>query len=266
MLKNKYYYVFVNLILPNIVCVSFAIIISSITEITPIKTWIGNIGIDKITFISTRTLLSFLFYISFIVIYMTRIQNKDKELVPSTVYGNIPYVIYSFAAVFMRIKYINLKLKPIPLQFKILNNAHLFNIEEIKTIENKDVEYIKSKNKCSSKVINLVIADTYSFNNMELPNSVKNNLTYIIERKDKTTQRKRYNSKKLIDLVNDIIEENKNGINEYNLFLFTNPETNKLLYNDVFNTSSDHFKLNLYNFNNNKRCFSDKPKYTIKNI
>lgn len=266
MFKNKYYYVFINLILPNFLCLAFAILISSITAISSIKTWIGNVGIDKINFISSRILLIFLFYMIFICIYIIKIQNKDKELIPSTVYGNIPFNIYAFAAVTMRIRTIDLKLKPISLQFMILNNAHLFKINDNNIIKNEQIEYVKSKNKRSSKIINLVIADTYSFDDIELPNSVRNNITYIIERKDKTSQRKRYNSKNLIDLVNGIVEENKNGINEYNLFLFTNPETNKLLYNDVFNTVSDGFKLNLYNFNNKTKCFSENPKYVIKKL
>lgn len=262
--KKKYWYLFVNLIFPNAIAVGITVFLAKITTLSNIKIWFGEIGLDKIGFIDSFTLLSIIFYFILMVLYIKYIQNDKKELIPCTTYGDLPYFVYVFASVIMRIRHINLKSKPISLQFKILANQHLFTITKLDEIQDKKIDYVVNDDKKSSKVINLVIADTYPFNNNKLPDIVKNNRTIIIERKDKNTTRQRYNSKNLIQLVNKIVEKEKNLHCEYNLFLFTNPETNQSLYKEVFNTCVDGFVLNLYNYDRKNNIFSSKPKYTIK--
>lgn len=189
-----------------------------------------------------------------------RILKKSGCIFTENVQGNYPKVIYLMAAL-LGYKKVSLVHKSIPLQFFLLN-SRLFkdyqsNENGVTVIDVKDIEYKKEVFEGNDTTINIGIFDSYHGDKSMLPDSVKNNKTIILTPEKKDNAAKRFYSDALINSLNEILEENCKT-KEYNLFSFTNPVTNRSIYENVFNTKSDNYILRAFFFDNQKKMFKDK--------
>lgn len=262
MKNNKWLILFKRLFFPIIIMIFTSIIITSITELIPYKVLFIKIDFEAIhSKILIRLIIFFALLFIFRSIYI-KYNSKNKELIPTSVYGDLPYTFYYLASIILGIKKINLKSKPIQLQFKIYNNISYFEIIEDKEIPIDDkTKYIIEDNKFKTNTINLLIGDTYRISINQIPTILKNNRTIIINRKNKN-DKNRINSNELIKIISNIIQENKSTCKVYNLFLYTNPITNRRIY-EKFNTCRDGFTINIFKCNN-KFIFEDKGKVSLK--
>lgn len=267
MFNNKYCQLFTKLILP-ILAIYIVIPIIILPIIKPSSVDIGIVEIDF------SIIPKWIFYISsYCVITFSckqiikSVYVKDElDLITNNIYGDIPTIYYILASIFLGISTIDLKNKPYGVQFKILNNSNKFKEILVPEVLDVEIEYIKEDDKKKSKIINLVIGDTYEIEYSHLPESVKNNRTILIKRK-KVSNRDRIHSSNLIQLVQKVVEELKYEHNEYNLFLTTNPKTTKEIYEKVFNTCRDGFKLNIYDSDAKQNYkFNSNPSAKIKKI
>lgn len=263
MKNNKWFHLTKNLFVPIIIIIIICFFMVRITELNSLNEKALIMYFNKINSPLVKNFIKVSFLLIIIRSYYYFFQNKKKELIPTSVYGDIPVIFYILASILLNIKKINLKCKPIPLQFQIFKHNGLFDIDELTEIKEKDVKYQIDEIKGSTSTINILIGDTYDINKSQIPSQLLKNKTIIINRK-KRTNRCRFNSNELITIINTILERNKK-CKEYNLFLFTNPVTNRRLYDEVFNTTTDGFIINVYNAKKvNDKCYFQDKKVKIK--
>lgn len=264
MKNNKWTYLIINLAIPLVLLIILCIFATKITEITPVEEFALKINLDTIkSKIIIKALIFILLFLFLRYLYISKLQNNKKELISTSVYGDIPFVFYLLASVILNIRRINLKCKPIPLQFQVFKHNEQFDIVKLTEIKEKDVKYQIDEIKGSTNTINILIGDTYEITKEQIPVQLLNNKTIIINRK-KRENRSRFNSNELIIIINSILEKNKK-CKEYNLFLFTNPETNRRLYEEAFNTTTDEFVINIYkSIKVNDKCYFQDKKVKIK--
>lgn len=261
---KKIMYIFFRIILPIFLIITISIRAYTFVTVKELEIFLIQINFENISPEHPRRIITAIIILCLWAMYYCFNRKIKQDLIPDTLYGSIPYFILWFSSVFLGIKEIHLKLKPIPLQFKILKNHNCFNIIEDK-IPSEDCDYVYKDDNKESDTINLVIGDTYEITKDKLPKSTMCNRTIIVKRKDNKNNRRFYSEnliKKIANIINSLKKEHK----EYNLFFNTNSKTNKELYYNVFNTGRDDFILNIYNANSkNKFIFNDKPSIKIKN-
>ena len=257
---KKILYLVKTLLLPLILIAIISILLSSFFELTDYD---GNgflIKLSKITFNHPkRAACIFLFVIQLFII--RKFINKNKDFAPTNIYGDYPIVIYFLAWLLMGYKKVNLKMKPIPLQFQLLNFNFLECYDDTEYIE-EDYDYnIEYKGKINKKtdIVNIVVADTYPIAIEQLPKKVKENYTIIISRNGNSGIR--INSKKLVKIMVDEVQNIKSQCKKFNLFLTTPGLTNKSIFQNVFQTGNrDGFSIYIYQQDsNNNFKFKDKP-------
>ena len=243
--------------------VVISIWLSSIFMITDYNGSWFNLKLSKISFNSNRTFIILLLII--IQLFIIRKVNKEKEFVPTDIYGNYPIIIYNIAYFILGYKKVNLKMKPIPLQFKLLYENKFDCIVNTEYSANNYKYKVNHIGKLNNKIsqINIIISDTYQIKENQLPKSKINNYTIKIDRMGQYGVRT--HSQELINLLIKEVQEIKKYCREYNLFLSTPSSINKAIYNEVFQTGQrDGFKLNIYQQDNkNNFKFKEKP-ITIK--
>ena len=256
--------IFFRIILPIFLIIIISIMSYTFVTVKELEIFLIQINLGNISHEHPRRIITITIFLCLWAMYYCFNRKIKQDLIPDTLYGSVPYSILWLSSIFLGIKEIHLKLKPIPLQFKILKNHNYFNIIDDK-IPSEDCDYVyKDDNKVSDK-INLVIGDTYEITKNKLPKSSMCNRTIIVKRKDSKNNRRFY-SENLIQEIANIVNSLKKEYKEYNLFLNTNSKTNKELYYNVFNTGRDGFILNIYQSNNkNKFIFNDKPSVKIRN-
>lgn len=263
MKNNKWCYLAKNLFIPIIMIIIICIFMLKITELNSLNEKALIMYFNKISNPLLKNIVKISFLLLIIRSYYFFFQNKEKELIPTSVYGDIPIIFYILASILLHIRRINLKCKPISLQFQVFKHNELFDIDKLHEIKEKEVKYQIDEFKGTTDTINILIGDTYEITKDQIPVQLLNNKTIIINRK-KRENRSRFNSNELIKIINSILEKNKQ-CKEYNLFLFTNPVTNKRLYNEVFNTTTDEFVINIYkSINANDKCYFQDKKVKIK--
>ncbi len=264
MKAKKWLRILSQLLLPLIIIFCFCYFIARITELKAFEILFIKIKFDDI---HSKVIIKILIFISLFHTlrhgYIIITNNKEKELIPTATYGDVPFVFYYLASRLLNIRKINLKCKPIPLQFQVFKHNGLFDIVCLTEIKEKDVKYQIDEIKGTTDTINILIGDTYEITKDQIPVQLLNNKSIIINRK-KRENRSRFNSNELIKIINSILERNKK-CKEYNLFLFTNPVTNRRLYNEVFNTTTDGFIINVYNAKKvNDKCYFQDKKVKIE--
>lgn len=256
---KKILYPIIKVLIPLIIIIIFSIYLSSIFKITDYK---GNgflLKFSEITFGHPRRVA---FVILFVIqLSMVRYYNTKKEFAPTDLYGNYPIFIYNIAFYLLGFKIVNLKMKPIPLQFKLLHQKNFDFIDDTEYSPDEfdyDVSYL-GKLDSKAKQINIIIADTYIINENMIEKSILKNYTIKIDRMGQVGVRT--NSKKLINILIKEIQKSKSKCGEFNLFLSTPASINRSIYQQVFQTGGrDKFKLNIYQQDNkNNFIFNDKP-------
>lgn len=202
--------------------------------------------------------ISVLFFWVILIIINRKLQ---KEFAPKNMYGNYPFVFYYLALILLGYKKVDLKMKPIPLQFKLLE-ANTFDYYDSSTWSEEKFKYdviYKRKINNHTKRINIVVSDTYDIDLSKLPNTENQNPTIVIKRKGKSGIRTF--SQELIDIIHSEVESSKKYCKEYHLFLSTPGKTNQEIFQQIFQTGNrDGFTIYVYQQdNNNDFNFKSKP-------
>ena len=254
---KRFIYPFIHIVLPFIIVIIIAIKGSSILELIDYSTYGLKFNFSELSLKNPRVNFSILL----IVIQWFVIRSfitKDKEFAKSDFYGDYPLFIYTLAYWVMGYKVVDLKMKPIPLQFSLLHQ-NIFECKADILSSDKEFKYKVDRNdtlKYKVKQINIIVADTFDILEDKLPNNVKDNYTIKINRIGE--RRIRVSSQELVDLLHKEIQETHTYCNEYNLFLATPAWTNKAFYEQIFNTR-DGFIINIYQ-QDNKNDFKFKKK------
>ena len=186
--------------------------------------------------------------------------NEKVEFAPSNQYCKFPPFLYKLAFLWGYQRKIDLKLKPIDIQFRLfqLGNVELYDSTELGKSENYNYS-VKHINKLNdgNREINVIISDTHDIEFNKIPKISQDNYTIIIDRENKGS---RVDSEKIIKLLSIEIEALKDKYKVYNLFLSTPGKTNLDIYNLVFHTVNDDFIIKIYT--QDKDCnfaFRNKP-------
>ena len=198
---------------------------------------------------------------------LLRFKNTKKEFAPVDMYGKFPYYLYILVRVLIGYNKVDLKMKPIPLQFKLLDNNRFECFDSTSFSDKKvkyRVSYVGNINKKTEK-INLIVSDTYKIPIDKIPKSAKEFPTILISRTEKKNDGLRIYSQQLIDIIHSEVEKSKSKCKNYNLFLTTTGKTNMEIYRQVFQTGHrDDFVLNIYQANsNNDFKYDETPAATI---
>ena len=261
-IKN-YLIVIIRLIIPIFLMIYISYNSYSFITINKFNIFIADFDFSKVLPKHPRIIISVITFICLWFSYYIINRKLKKELIPNTIYCYISFYTLLLSSVFLGIKEINLKMKPIPLQFRIFNHSYFFIILNDDIFE-RNINYICKDNKKNSNIVNLAIGDTYEITNNMLPKVVNKYHTIIVNRKCYINEGRFY-SENLIFEISKIVNSLKKSVNEYNLFLYTNPNTNYKLYSSIFNTGRDNIVLNIYQADSkNNFIFSDKPAVIIK--
>lgn len=254
---KKILYPVVTIVIPLILIVIVSIFLSSISKVVDYEGTFFLVKLSEITFINFRRVVCILLFLGFL--FACRHFNKNKEYAPTDIYGNYHIIIYYVAWLIMGYKKVNLKMKPIPLQFQLLS------INKLKCFDN--TEYLNKNYKYkvdhtgkydnNTKQINIIISDTYPITKDKIPKDLIDNYTISITREgDKGI---RIKSQELIEILIKEVQNTKQYCKNYNLFLSTPASTNMSIFNQVFHTERDKFNLNIYQQDSDKDFkFKDK--------
>lgn len=187
-------------------------------------------------------------------------KNNDEEFAPSNYYCKFSPIFYRLAFLLGYKRKIDLKLKPIDIQFQLfqLGNVELYDSTDLAKSENYtyNVEHINELNS-GNREINIIVADTHNVEFDKIPKILQSNYTIIIDRKNKGI---RVDGEKIVQILSEEVEAIKDTYKVYNLFLSTPGDTNLRIYNSVFHTVNDDFVIKIYT--QDKDCnfaFRNKP-------
>jgi hypothetical protein len=215
-----------------------------------------------------------------IVFYLIHKSNKEKVLNSGKFYHKHLYFSYWICNKILGYKRCNLKGVPIYLQFKMILND-LFTdfiyeegIHKCDTKENiqvfnqiDDCSAVNSNGKTSqyaTRVINLLLIDTYNILNTQIPDSVKD-YPFISISRFKENDKTRYQSEEYIKTITTIVRGLPSCIKEINVFGTLNPYHVYHIVKEVFNTGGRDSIRHLYVYDQRPdgiRKFKDK-KYKV---
>lgn len=257
---KKIFYPFKTIIIPLLIIILLSIWLSSFFKLIDYE---GNgfiVKLSELTFNHPRRFACIILFIA--GLFFVRRINKEKEFAPTDIYGDYSIFIYYIAWLVVGYKRVNLKLKPIPLQFQLLNIIFLECFDDTEYFD-RDYKYnvsYKGKINKNTKEINIVVSDTYPIEISKLPQNVINNYTIFISRDEEKGVR--IISKNLIELLIKEVQKSKKHCKKFNLFLSTPASTNKLIFQQVFQTGlRDKFTINVYQ-QDNENNFMFKEKST----
>lgn len=246
--------------LPLIILMLISVFLSKYVTIINYKFFFAETKFSEIPISHPRRIIFLILIIFFWTNLIKHNVRTEKEFAPRNMYGNYPFILYLLAFL-LGYKKIDLKSKPIPLQFKLLK-SNVFNYYDSSTLSEKNFAYsIVHKNKISSKThrINIIVSDTYNIDLDKIPESQKLNPSIIVSRNDKN--RVRNFSQNLIDIIYKEVQNSKQYCKSYNLFLTTPGKVNKEIFQQIFQTGfRDGFILYVYQQDSkNNFKFKDKP-------
>ncbi len=255
---KKFMYPLFKIILPIISILLLSIYLSAIVEITDIIQNGFTIKLSELEFSKLRivaVLVIFLF-----LLYLLRKRNSKKQFIPTDIYGKYHISIYYIAYYILGYKDIDLKLKPIPMQFKLLSHNRFNCLDTTLYLEHNCKYKVDRLGKINSKtkIVNLIVSDTYELKEDKLPKDVLKYPIIRVYRKDNYGIR--MNSPELIKMIIKEVQGVKKYCKEFNLFLTTPATTNIRIYNDVFHTERDGFIINVYQQDNDDD-FKFKEKF-----
>lgn len=256
---KKIKYLLESIIIPVLLFIGISCYFSSIFEFTDYEGNGFKAKLTELTFNHPRTVSFIVIFVFLLIAFKKYNIKREKEFAPTEQYGNYNILIYYIAWILGYTK-VNLKLKPIKLQFQLLRMNRFDYISDV-NYENSD-NYTYKINRIgnleNTKKINIIVGDTYTIKKSKIPDNELIHYTIDIERnKDNGI---RIDSKKLVKILNKEIQKTKKYCKELNLFLATPPDTNMEIYKNIFNTR-DGFILNIFQQDNkNDFKFSSKSK------
>lgn len=255
---KKIFYPFKTIVIPLLLIALSSIWLSSIFTLIDYKGNGFTVKLSDLTFNHPRRVACIILFV--LQLFAIRKINKEKEFAPTDIYGDYSIFIYYIAWLVVGYKKVNLQLKPIPLQFQLLNINFLECFDDTEYFD-RDYKYkvsYKGKISKNTRKINIVVSDTYPIEISKLPQNTINNYTIIISRDGEKGVR--IISKNLIELLIKEVQKSKNYCREFNLFLSTPASTNKLIFQQVFQTGlRDKFIINIYQQDNeNNFIFKEK--------
>ena len=233
-----------TIVLPLLLISIASILLSSIFKLIDYE---GNgflIKLSEITFNHPRRAACILLF--FVLLIWYRCSNKEKEYAPTDIYGDYHISIYYIAWLVVGYKKVNLKMKPIPLQFQLLNKNKFEFIDDTEYSDKCYKYKVTHKGKLDNDTtqVNIILSDTYQIAIDKIPNALKENYTINISRVGEKGIRTQ--SQELIELLIKEVQNTKQYCKTYNLFLTTSVSTNISIYNQVFHTERDKYTLNVY--------------------
>ena len=201
--------------------------------------------------------------IFFIVLWRIRSHNKDYLMNRGNVYHQYPYWWYWFCAKILGIRRCNLVRVPIYMQFKLVIRSTFsdYPLEEsaYPVVENESSVTTSVKNEeANGHYINLVLEDTYTIEEKQIPDSKQGLRTVKISRGTGDTGR--HFSQKFIEaVINAVRDFDQDTV--VNIFATTNPMNTKHIASRAFALADRGNVKNLYVFQQNN---SDGRKFETK--
>ena len=261
---KKIFYLFKTILLPILLITTISIMLSSIFSLIDYE---GNGFIINLSSLNIkhprRVACIVLFIVQLYIMRKINIQS-EKEYAPTNIYGDYNVIIYYIAWLFVGYKKVNLKMKPIPLQFQLLSINKLECFDDTEYSDKKYKYKVNHTGKLGkdTKQINIIVSDTYPITDDKIPKILIDNYTINITREEEKGIRVK--SHELIELLIKEVQKTKQYCKTYNLFLSTPASTNMSIFNQVFHTERDKFILNIYQQDSeNEFKFKDTPS-TIK--
>ena len=233
-----------TIVLPLLLIAIASILLSSIFKLIDYEGTGFLVKLSEITFNHPRRVACILLFI--IILFWYRYSNKDKEYAPTDIYGDYNFIIYYIAWLVVGYKKVNLKMKPIPLQFQLLNNNRLECFDNTEYLDKKFKYKVTHEGTLDNDTtqINIILSDTYPITIDKIPKKLRENYTINISRVGEKGIR--IKSQELIELLIKEVQNTKQYCKTYNLFLATPASTNISIYNQIFHTERDKFTLNIY--------------------
>lgn len=201
--------------------------------------------------------------IFFIVLWRIRSHNKDLLMNRSNVYHQYPYGWYLVCAKILGIRKCNLIRVPIYMQFMLVIRGtfseYPLDESEYPIIDNESSAITSMTNtEADNKNINLILEDTYSVNNKQIPKTKQGLKTITISRN--AGDKERHFSQKFIEtVINTVRNLDQNTI--VNIYATTNPMNTKHIASRAFALADRGNIQHLYVFQQKKtdgRMFATK--------
>ena len=196
------------------------------------------------------------FATTIVVLGSIRKYNKESKLNKGNGYHSHYYLAYLYCRYVLGYNTCNLKLVPVPMQFKIVTHElfskYIYN-EGIHSIDPEidEVRITKRGDFKHTSYINLVLADTFSIETDQIPENVKGYPTIIIDRTIKR-ENTRYDSENFVKKTIAEVRGLPNNITSINVFGTLNPMNCYNIATEVFVTGGRTHIKHLYVFPQNQ--------------
>lgn len=258
-------------------CIETAILIATFTAViyadgvNRLEFWIQNAGLKETMDTAIYYYLvrwgnpAVAFAAMIVVLYFIRKYNKESKLNKGNGYHKHPYWAYFYCRHFLGYKTCNLKLVPVPMQFKLVTRdlfPEYIYTEGIHSIE-KEIDEVRITRQGEFEravCVNLVLADTYTIVPDQLPDSVISFPSIYIDRTIKK-ENTRYNSENFVKKTIDEVRGLPYNITTINVFGTLNPSNSYNIVKEVFVMGGRTHIKHLYVFPQNqdkKWSFSNK--------
>lgn len=206
-------------------------------------------------------------FIIYLIIAMLIVRhfNKNKYFANGESHGfDMSYIWFFIASKILGYGQCDLQLVPIPLQYKLVIKKSFESItvqsdQFYPIIEDEKIEVSKcNKSNTSTSIINIVLSDTYTLEENNLPTWLDNFPTIKISRT--TTNNRRSISQEFLNLVQETVNIERNNYSTINLFATTNPKHNLIIANSCFKTGNRCMlkRINVYYSNPDDYKFLDR--------
>lgn len=197
-----------------------------------------DVTLDKYIIINLGRVAISIVLVIFVLVFIIRKNNKDRIFNESgNCYYNHSYMWYWLCSKILGYQKCSLVRVPTSMQFKLLLNQVFREYtygDESNYIHINNEEIIITTDEGKVDVVNVVLADTYIISKNMLPNSVTDNKTVLIERKN-TGNGNRYVSENFCKKVqNTIYQLIQSGCNTLNIFPTTNAAHNIRIVQNSF--------------------------------
>lgn len=173
-----------------------------------------------------------------LILKFIRSYNKKSELImnESNIYHSYSYGWYWFCSKILGIKQCNLVLVPIYMQFKLIIRKTFkefpLNENEYPIIDNETINIKKSNTSESQNKVNLILEDTYSIDDKQIPPLKQNLFTIKISRNNGKSYGRHFNEKFIEETIN--VVRGLQSVSEMNIYATTNPLNTKHIAQRVF--------------------------------
>ncbi len=171
------------------------------------------------------------------VLWRVRAHNKDFLMNRGNAYHQYPYAWYWFCANILGIRKCNLVRVPIFMQFKLVIRGTFvdYPLEETAypPVENEDDTSTNVENgEAGGQEVNLILEDTYTINNKQIPESKRSLRTIKISRNDGNDKGRHFSQKYIDAVINTVRDLDQNTV--VNVYATTNPMNTKHIASRAF--------------------------------